>query len=308
MNDEQLVSIRNVSKRYKETVALDNISFDLARGEIVGLLGPNGAGKTTLLEILYGTQKPTEGSVTVLGINPYRSNAHIRKRIGVSLQNSALPPLLTASELYKLFCHFNGNNDWSEMLERLNLSDKKNTRIMNLSSGQRQRLAFGLAFLHPREMIFLDEPTANLDVESKKIIYDLISERGLREGRSILMTTHQISDITKIFDRVIFIKGGKKGIDSGLANLIRKYSNTRIVSFSFLVEHANLVSERFQNCYFERIDNKHLKGSIKVVDYNHDIFSIISELSKLSIPIFAIQSDDIVLEDLYKSALNGELL
>ena len=166
MNDS-VVAIKDFTKSYGDFVAVDQISFEVSRGEIFGLLGPNGAGKTTTLECLEGLRQPDGGSMHIMEVDPQRDSARLRNLIGVQLQISSLPDTMTVEEAMKFFSAYHNVQPRFEILSRLGLDEKRKAQYHQLSTGQQRRLALALAINHNPPVIILDEPTAGLDVASR---------------------------------------------------------------------------------------------------------------------------------------------
>jgi ABC-type multidrug transport system ATPase subunit/Zn-dependent protease len=205
-----VVVLDGVTKRYGEVIALDGVSLDVRHGEFFGILGPNGAGKTTLVEIVEGMREADSGTVSVLGQSPWPRDTALLARIGVQTQASAFFARLTAGEHLRTVGSLYGMDPATARtaLERVGLTAKENARVDHLSGGQRQRLAVATALLHEPELIFLDEPTAALDPEARRELWDLL--RSLRsEGRTIVCTTHYLDEAEALCDRVAIIAGGR---------------------------------------------------------------------------------------------------
>ncbi len=207
MNDVVL-SVKDFRKVYGDFVAVDSISFEVQRGEIFGLLGPNGAGKTSTLECLEGLRQSDGGVLDILGVNPAREPRKLRNLIGVQLQSSGLPATMTAREAMRFFCAYHDVAPRFDLLERLGLSGKHDAQFQSLSTGQQRRLALALAVAHQPPVIFLDEPTAGLDVGSRAELHTLLQD--LRdEGTSIILATHDMAEAEKVADRVAILLRGK---------------------------------------------------------------------------------------------------
>ena len=203
------VETHALRKTYGNVAALRGIDLAIAAGgQIVGLLGPNGAGKTTLVEILEGLREPTSGRATVLGIDPQRSPATLRARIGVQLQNTALMPELTIAETLRLYASFyRATPDLGGLLTMVDLADKARALVGTLSGGQKQRLALAMALLHDPELLILDEPTSGLDPIARRQIHELL--RALRrQGRTVVVSSHYLDEIEALADRVIILAAG----------------------------------------------------------------------------------------------------
>ncbi|MFJ4007442.1 ATP-binding cassette domain-containing protein [Streptomyces sp. NPDC090023] len=219
---ETVVALNGVSKRYGEVTALDGVSLEVRHGEFFGILGPNGAGKTTLVEIVEGMREADAGSVAVFGQSPWPRDIALLARIGVQTQASAFFARLTAGEHLRTVAALYGMAPEvaRTALERVGLTEKEDARVDHLSGGQRQRLAVATALLNEPELIFLDEPTAALDPEARRELWELL--RSLRsEGRTIICTTHYLDEAEALCDRVAIIAGGKVVALDSPRNLIR---------------------------------------------------------------------------------------
>ncbi|MDI5961759.1 ABC transporter ATP-binding protein [Streptomyces sp. SL13] len=216
------VLIEDVHKAYGQVRAVDGVSLRVEQGEFFGILGPNGAGKTTLIEMVEGLREPDRGTIAVLGTTPWPRDVALLRRIGVQTQASAFFTRLTAvehlrtvAELYGL-----GPDAADRSLAQAGLTEKAGTRVDKLSGGQRQRLAIATALIHRPELIFLDEPTAALDPEVRRTLWDML--RALRgEGRTIIHTTHHLDEAEALCDRVAIMAGGRIVALDSPGNLIR---------------------------------------------------------------------------------------
>ena len=205
---EMVVNVEGFTTRYGPVVAVDDISFQVRRGEIFGLLGPNGAGKTSTLECLEGLRRADGGRLDILGVDPGAQPAKLRDIMGVQLQIAGLPDNMQAAEAMRFFCAYHGVTPRLDLLERLGLSDKLTAQYHQLSTGQKRRLALALAVAHNPQVLLLDEPTAGLDVESRAELHALMRE--LREaGTSILLATHDMAEAEKMTDRVAILLRGR---------------------------------------------------------------------------------------------------
>jgi ABC-2 type transport system ATP-binding protein len=205
---DSVIQVHDFSKVYGDFTAVDGISFDVRRGEIFGLLGPNGAGKTSTLESLEGLRAPDGGTLTVAGVDPAREPAKLRDVIGVQLQSSGMPESITPDEAMKLFCAYHGVAPRYDLLERLGLRDKRDTQFYQLSTGQQRRLALALAIAHTPPVLFLDEPTAGLDVASRVELHDMLRELKA-DGTTIVLATHDMAEAEEMSDRVAILLHGK---------------------------------------------------------------------------------------------------
>jgi ABC-2 type transport system ATP-binding protein len=195
---------------YGATRAVDGVSFTVGSGEFFGLLGPNGAGKTTTLEMIEGLRKPQAGSVRIDQYEPWKREPALQRRMGVQLQASSFFERLTAREQLDTFGSLYGvaAGRTDEMLEEVGLVDKADTRTEDLSGGQKQRLSIACALVHDPDVVFLDEPTAALDPQARRNLWDIL--RGLNEsGRTVVLTTHYMDEAEALCDRVAIMDAGK---------------------------------------------------------------------------------------------------
>jgi len=224
-----VVTVDHIQKRYGNTVAVADVSFDVRQGEIFGLIGPNGAGKTTTMECVEGLRSPDGGAISVLGMHPVRDVYRLQQRIGVQLQEAQLQKRIKVWEAIDLWASLYAKPvDGNHLLEQLGLREKRDAWFMTLSGGQKQRLFIALAVIHDPELVFLDELTTGLDPQARRAIWDLI--RGIRErGKTVFLTTHLMEEAERLCDRVAVIDHGRI-VDVGTpAELIRRHCPERAV-------------------------------------------------------------------------------
>jgi ABC-2 type transport system ATP-binding protein len=209
MSNGNAITVAGLIKSYGTFNAVKGVEFDVQQGEVFGLLGPNGAGKTTTVEILEGLRQRTAGDVRVLDFDPDRQKRELKQRIGVCLQATNLPDKITVQEALGLFASFYSRTvDGRQLLQRLQLWDKRNSGYSTLSGGQKQRLALAMALINDPQLLFLDEPTSGLDPQVRLEIRDLLEELH-REKRTILLTTHYIEEAERLCDRVAIMDAGR---------------------------------------------------------------------------------------------------
>jgi ABC-2 type transport system ATP-binding protein len=204
------IHVDGLHKRYGDVTAVDGVSFEVESGEFFGILGPNGAGKTTTLEIIEGLRKADSGTVTVFGESPWPRNPRLLPRIGVQLQASSFFERLTAREQLRTFASLYGvaATRIDEMLETVGMTDQAGIQTEKLSGGQGQRLSIACALVHEPELLFLDEPTAALDPQARRNLWDLLRQINAA-GRTVVLTTHYLDEAEALCDRVAIMDHGR---------------------------------------------------------------------------------------------------
>lgn len=220
----------NVIKTYGDVNAVNGLSFRANYGEILCLLGPNGAGKTTTIEMCEGFKKPTSGQIEVLGLNPTRNPDAVRSRIGIMLQGGGSYSGIKVKEMLELSASYNENPlDPEWLLDTLGLRGVAKSSYRRLSGGQQQRLSLALAIIGRPELVFLDEPTAGMDAQSRLAVWDLI--RALRaDGVTVILTTHLMDEAEALSDRVVIIDHGQL-VASGTAASLTDSADVPQVNF-----------------------------------------------------------------------------
>ncbi|HUQ46620.1 MAG TPA: ABC transporter ATP-binding protein [Gemmatimonadaceae bacterium] len=200
--------VKGLKKSYGDVVAVDGLDLEMMAGECFGLIGPNGAGKTTTIEICEGLLERDSGQLEVLGMTWESDTDKLREKLGISLQDTQLSEKLTVAETLRLFRSFyKAGRDIGEVVDVVELGEKRDARVGTLSGGQKQRLAIACALVGNPELLFLDEPTTGLDPQSRRQLWSLI-EDFKASGRSILLTTHYMDEAEKLCDRVAIVDHG----------------------------------------------------------------------------------------------------
>jgi ABC-2 type transport system ATP-binding protein len=204
------IEVKELRKAYGDVKAVDGVSFAVESGEFFGILGPNGAGKTTTLEIIEGLREADSGEVRMFDTPPWPRNSALLPRIGVQLQASSFFERLTTREQIRTFASLYGIGPAKadRMLETVGLTDKADTRTEKLSGGQMQRLSIACALVHDPELVFLDEPTAALDPQARRNLWDLLRAINV-QGRTIMLTTHYMDEAETLCDRVAIMDHGR---------------------------------------------------------------------------------------------------
>jgi len=207
---DSTITVRDLRKWYGDVHAVDGVSFEIRSGEFFGILGPNGAGKTTTMEILEGLREPDAGEVSVLGLSPWPRNPKLLPKMGVQLQASSFFDRLTAREQIGTFAALYGvsKERADRWLEVVGLTEAAGVQAEKLSGGQKQRLSIACTLVHDPEIVFLDEPTAGLDPQARRNLWDLLREIKA-QGRTVVLTTHFIDEAELLCDRVAIMDDGK---------------------------------------------------------------------------------------------------
>ncbi|HEX7309371.1 ABC transporter ATP-binding protein [Lentzea sp.] len=218
------IEVRELTRRYSGGFeAVRGVSFSVERGEMFALLGTNGAGKTSTVEVVEGLSRPAEGSVRVLGHDPYGERAVVRPRVGVMLQEGGFPPDLTVDEATRMWAGtLTSPRPVDEALALVDLSHRASVRVKQLSGGERRRLDLALALLGKPEVLFLDEPTTGLDPESRRNTWELIRAL-LLEGVTVLLTTHYLEEAQALADRLAIMHRGRIVAQGTVSEVVDAY-------------------------------------------------------------------------------------
>jgi ABC-2 type transport system ATP-binding protein len=215
------IEVERLRKQYGAKVAVDDVSFTVAEGEIFGLLGRNGAGKSTTVDCLAGLRAPDRGRIRVAGLDPRRDQRELRHLLGVQLQESALPYKLTVAEAMRLYASFYRNPaDIAGLLDMLDLTEKRDTRYRKLSGGQKQRLSIALALIGRPRIAILDELTTGLDPVARRDTWVLIDDIR-KQGVTIMLVTHFMTEAERLCDRVAILEAGRVAAIGTPAELAR---------------------------------------------------------------------------------------
>ena len=294
-----VVEVKNLTKKFGEFLAVDNVSFEIKKGEIVGLLGPNGAGKTTTILMLLGIIKPANGKIEIFGLDLEKRQREILERVNFSSAYNSFPGRLTVAENLFIFSHFykmeNPKEKIRKLLDSLELGDLKNQLVQTLSSGQQTRLGLCKALLNNPELLFLDEPTASLDPEIAKRVRELLLEIRRERNISILYTSHNMEEITQMCDRVIFLNHGRIVAFDTPLNLTKRIKDC-LLSLTFDAPLSKVKEFALTKQLNFQIPQPNL---LEVMLKEEDIGNTLAQLSGNGISVVDVKIEKPTLEDVF---------
>lgn len=273
------IHVENLSHRFSDKVVLDNINFDVGKGEIFGLLGPSGAGKTTLINILTGQLKPSGGGSSILGTASAQMTGEHYKKIGIMMDNLGLYERMSCYDNLKFYqkVDHNTDTDIEGLLDNVGLLGAKKTLFMNLSKGMKNRLAFARAVMRTPEILFLDEPTSGLDPATVEAIHKMILKEKER-GTTIFLTTHNMHEAEKLCDHIAFLNEGKIVEFGAPDELCRRYNHQKKVNLH-LKNGTDVTLEHNRECG-EQIKLYFLNDDVETIHSTEpDLETIFMELT-----------------------------
>lgn len=307
MGQELVIEVKNLVKRYGEHIAVNQVSFEVEKGEIFGLLGPNGAGKSTTIEALIGLKHDVEGEIRLLGMDVRRDREYIKKKIGVQLQQSSHIKKLKVIELLTLFSSFYDNpEDVNKVLRQVNLEKESRCYMHQLSGGQQQRVGTALSFISNGDIIFLDEPTIGLDAISRRRLWETLKDMQ-KAGKTIFLTTHYMDEAQLLCNRIAIMNEGKIIALDTPKQLIKSHCKETVLEF----ERYEMTSEILiyldtlaPLCRIEACQDRYRL-------YTHNLAKIMQQLYKEKSPMryirnVAIRQPD--LEDVFITLTGKELV
>ena len=303
---DEVISVESLNKRFGDLVAVDDISFSVRRGEVFGILGPNGAGKTTTLECIEGLQEPSSGRISVLGTEIARDPNTVKERIGVQLQASAYFDYLTLTEILELFGRFYSRRvPPAELLSTFGLEDKANTTVGKLSGGQQQRFTIAATLVNDPEVVFLDEPTAGLDPQARRNLWDFVQSIN-SQGRTIVLTTHYMEEAEFLCDRVAIMDQGRIVTLDTPTNLVRSLPVPYEVRASTLNEFSsNGLADL--DCVTEVLDDQNQGFRLRSSDAASTMPALMDWVARNDIKLTHLEVTPANLEDVFLS-LTGRAL
>ena len=298
----EIINVENLVKKYENNfTAVKNLNLKINQGEIIALLGPNGAGKTTLISTICGLSSITSGSIKVNGLDVINDYRKTRELIGLVPQELALEPFEKVINSVKFSRRLFGKKDDNKYIERLltklQLFDKKNNIIKSLSGGMKRRVMIAKALSHNPQILFLDEPTAGVDVELRKDMWNIIKELK-HEGVTIILTTHYIEEAEMIADRIGIINHGELLLVEEKNELIKRMS-VKILNIKLKKTLKN-IPQKLKKYNLKLIDNgKSINYFYNIGKEKTGITSLLSDMNEIGINLFDIQTQETSLEDIF---------
>jgi ABC-2 type transport system ATP-binding protein len=301
---EHAIEVDKLTKRYGDLLAVNEMSFNVNKGEIFALLGPNGAGKTTTVEIIDTIRKPTSGNVSLLGMDVMKRKHEIVPRIGVLPQGFSSFDRITVRETIQYYSRLFscGNTDIDGLIELVNLKDKTREQYKNLSGGLKQRLGIAIALVNDPEVLFLDEPTTGLDPRARREVWNLML--GLKEkGKTVFLTTHYMEEAEFLADTVAIISRGKIIAMGSPGSLIESNANYLVLTLRSVDES---VFDIVRTMGFEPVHDNHKDIRVRV-EHMDDVQKILNTIKEGGASLLSLDVRKPNLEDVFLK-LTGEAL
>ena len=261
MNREILVEAENLTKKFGDLVAVNGIKFKIFKGESFGFLGPNGAGKTTTMKMINGVSPPTEGNLTVAGMDVCKNGREIKCMIGVAPQEDNLDPDFTVFQNLTVYARYfdipkeEAKKCAEELLRFVQLEEKRDVIITYLSAGMKRRLIIARALLNEPQILILDEPTTGLDPQARHLIWNKI--RSLqKEGVTVILTTHYMDEAAQLCDRIIIMDHGKIIEEGKPMDLVKKHAGEEVLEVTYCKEMMELLKQSFSKARMEVVGDK----------------------------------------------------
>jgi len=304
-----IIKVDNVKKHFKEVKAVDGISLEVNQGEFLALLGPNGAGKTTLVEMIEGIQKPDSGTILING-KKWRGNAdELHGMLGISLQETKFIEKLRVNETLKLFASFYRleSSRVNEVLEMIGLTEKYRSFTKNLSGGQRQKLALGIALLNHPKILLLDEPTTGLDPTARREMWNILLAFKEKGDTSLILTTHYMEEAEILCDNIVIIDTGTILSQGTLDELLSRNKTSQIIEFTLEEELKELDLSSIEGSRPVKWNARKKKGRLLVNDIAHDLPAFLSAMKEKELVLKSLECRKMTLDDLFISLTGRHL-
>lgn len=307
---EQVIKVKQVTKKFKEVTAVQDLSLTVEKGEYLALLGPNGAGKTTLVEMIEGLQKPTEGEIVILNTNWEKNTTFLSHALGISLQETRFIDKLNVFETLDLFASFYqvASSRVDEIIDLIRLTEKSKSFVVNLSGGQRQRLALGIALLNQPRILLLDEPTTGLDPNSRRELWNILLDLKKEGNTTMILTTHYMEEASTLCDKIVIMDQGKILAEGSLEELLATNNTGEIIEYT-VNPTENTRTPQFDNAFEMRYNNWEPvtgKGKLIVNDIVGAIPYVLHEL-RTNYELRSFECRKMTLDDLFVSMTGRKL-
>jgi len=303
LSAENVIEVRDVWKSFKSVQAVKGVSMSVPKGKFVALVGPNGAGKTTLVEMIENIRKPDSGEIKILGKKWKGNEDELRRKIGISLQQTYFIDKLTVYETLRLFASFFdlGKDRVEEIIYLTGLNEKRKSYVVNLSGGQRQRLAMGIALINHPAILLLDEPTTGLDPNARYEIWNILKSYRTASEASMILTTHYMEEAELLCDYIIIMDQGKILKEGTLNQLLEDDAGEKIIEFTL---EKGLISSDIikpELPFKITIDQGGRKAWVSVKDLNEQMPLFLSYIKSLGLSIKHLECRKKTLDDLFIS-------
>ncbi|MFO7446897.1 MAG: ABC transporter ATP-binding protein [Ignavibacteriaceae bacterium] len=306
-----VVEVKDVHKSFKDVHAVNGVNLKIHKGQFVALLGPNGAGKTTLVEMIEGIQQPDTGDISLAGKRWKGNEDELHQLIGLSLQETRFIDKLTVKETLELFSSFypnirNSSERVKEVIGLIGLNEKTDSYTVNLSGGQRQKLAIGISLLNNPQILLLDEPTTGLDPNARREIWGILLKLKELSQTSLILTTHYMEEAEQLCDYIIIIDKGKILLEGNRDDLLKK-DDEKIIEFALDTNDRQVSFSDSMNNHKIVWDDKNNKGTVILNNLETELPDFLNYLKQKNLPLKNFESRKKTLDDLFTSLTGRHL-
>jgi len=305
----KVIEVKDVYKSFKDVNAVNGINITIEEGQFIALLGPNGAGKTTLVEMIEGIQKPDKGEILIMGKHWEGNEDELHQYIGLSLQETRFIDKINVVETMKLFASFYpgtiaSNDRINHIIDIIGLKEKQNSYTVNLSGGQRQKLALGIALLNNPKILLLDEPTTGLDPNARREIWNILLRLKKESNTSLILTTHYMEEAEQLCEYIIFVDKGRILTEGTRDELLNK-NDKKIIEFTL---EENISGEELSNSPFDLVwDDNAEKGSLTLSSPETELQNFFVFLKDKNLQLKNFESRRKTLDDMFTSLTGRHL-